>query len=292
MSDERAGKNQVFTGEQVAPHVDPAIQRRSAADAVKSEFGLEIPVEVVPLPSGGKVYPAGHPFHDKTTVEITAMTAREEDILTSQALIKKGTVISELIKSCLVEKNFDVRSLLSGDRNALMVAIRITGYGADYEGEVQCPACSETTPREFNLSSLPIKSLDLTPVEPGQNLFEFKLPKCQKVVRFKFLTGADEEDIAVTQERSKKMLGFQQKDSLVTTNLLYSLVSVDGNEDRQQIARFVGMMPAMDSQALRKYMRENEPGVRMKSWSACLACGHEEEVTLPLGVKFLWPNAE
>lgn len=290
MPEGRTEKNQVFTGE--APNVDPMIQQRSAVDAVKSEFGLEIPVEVVPLPSGGKVYPAGHPFHNKNVVEITAMTAREEDILTSQALIKKGTIITELIKSCLVDKSVNVKTLLSGDRNALMTAIRISGYGSEYEGEVQCHACSETTVREFNLSNLPIKSLELEPVEENSNLFEFTLPKCKKLIRFKFMTGSDEEEIATMQERQKKLLGYQDRTNTVTTNLLYSIVSIDGNQNRQEISRFVSMMPARDSQALRKYMKDNEPGVRMKSWSPCLACGHEEEVTLPMGVKFLWPNAE
>lgn len=288
MTEQRSEKNQVFERK---PNVDPAIPQRSAAEAVKSEFGLEIPVETVPLPSQGKVYPASHPLHGKETVDITAMTAREEDILTSQALIKKGTVISELISSCLVDKSVDVGSLLAGDRNALMIAIRITGYGNAYEGEVQCGACGEKTDRAFNLSDLPINRLELQPVEPGMNLFEFKLPKSGYTVRFKFLTGADEEEISTTKERKKKMLKFA-KDNNVTTNLLHTIVSVNGVEDRAKIARFVNSMPAMDSQELRKYMRDNEPGVRMRSWSECGMCGEEEEVALPLGVKFLWPHVE
>ena len=81
------------------------------------------------------------PWHACETVDIKAMTAREEDILTSRAFIKKGTVITELIRSCLVDKRIDPNSLLSGDRNALMVAIRVTGYGVEYSTEVTCPVC-------------------------------------------------------------------------------------------------------------------------------------------------------
>jgi len=105
------------------------------------DFGIEIPAETVPLPSQGLAYPEGHPFHRQSTVDITAMTAREEDILTSQALIKKGTVITELIRSCLVNKAVRPDFLLSGDRNAIMVAIRITGYGREYEATINCESC-------------------------------------------------------------------------------------------------------------------------------------------------------
>lgn len=294
MSDERVDKNQVFSKELHQASVEaanPGIEKRTAAEAVKSEFGLEIPVEIVPLPSKGVVYPINHPFHNVEDVEITAMTTREEDILTSQALIKRGTVITELVKSCLLNKDVDVDSLLSGDRNALMVGIRITGYGSDYDGEVKCGACQATTTRKFNLSKLGIKSLSIQPVQPGQNLFEFHLPRTKKTVKFKFLTVADEVEMSTTQERRKKMLNIQT-DNNVTTALLYSIVSVDNVTDRAKISRFVSMMPASDSQALRKYMKDNEPGMNMKSWSECSACDHQEEVSLPMGAKFLWPNAE
>lgn len=290
--------NQVFQGGNPNPsrptHVDPSIQAHSAADAVKSEFGLEIPVESVPLPSGGKVYPKDHPLHMKETVDITSMTAREEDILTSQALIKKGTVITELIRSCLVDKSIDPASLIAGDRNALMVAVRITGYGAEYDGEVTCGQgdCGKATKRDFDLAQLPISRLEIEPVALGQNLFEFDLPRSKMKVQFKYLTGHDEEEIQITEERKKKMMGFQANTSLVTTNLLHSIISIGGDSDRVKIARFVSMMPALDSSKLRKFMKDSEPGIKMKLWSACGACGEEEEVSLPLGVKFLWPNAE
>ena len=120
-------------------------------NVMKDDFGFEIPVETVPLPSGGKCYDADHPLHGKDTVDIRAMTAREEDILTSKALIKKGTVISHLIKSCLIDKRVNPETLLAGDRNALMVALRVTGYGTEYKVEVDCPACGERSKHNFNL---------------------------------------------------------------------------------------------------------------------------------------------
>lgn len=288
MSDDREQKNAIFA-QQGPAGIDPRMPRVSQADKVKADFGLDIPQEVVPLPSSGKVYPQSSSLHNAETVEIRSMTAREEDILTSRALLKKGTVITELIKSCLVDKSVNVLDLLSGDRNALMVAIRITGYGPEYAVEMECPDCGAKTPHEFNLGALPIKRLEIEPVMPGTNLFEFRLPKSGNVVKFKFMTGRDEEEMMVLADKQKK-LGLPS-DSSVTTNLQYAIQSVDGIEDRSKIVSFVKSMHARDSLELRKYMKENEPGIIMKQETTCEACGHSEEVSMPLGVTFLWPSA-
>ncbi len=290
MSDDREQKNAIFSQQQTPAGVDPRMPKVSQIDKVKSDFGLDIPHELAPLPSSGKVYPVDSSFHGVDAVEIRAMTAREEDILTSRALLKKGTVISELIKSCLVDKSLNSLDLLSGDRNALMVAIRITGYGPEYNVEIECNECGVKSPHEFNLTELPIKRLDIEPISPGLNLFEFMLPYSKKNVKFKFLTGRNEEEIMQTAEKQKK-LGLNAGESNVTTNLLYSIVSVDGIEDRSKISNFVKNMPARDSLALRNYIKDNEPGLMMKQETTCNACGHQEEVVMPLGIGFLWPNA-
>ena len=287
MSEERAERNQVFTAGQ--PTVDPRIPTTTAAEKVKQDFGIEIPIELAPLPSCGRVYPATSALHNKEVLEIRAGTAREEDILTSRALLKKGTVISELIGSCLTDKSINPVEMLTGDRNALMVAIRVTMYGAEYDVEVECNECQTKAPRSFDLAQLPIRRLEIQPVQEGMNLFEFALPYTKKNVRFKFLNGKDEADIMTTGEKQKK-LGMQSESS-VTTSLLYSIVAIDGVDDRAKIAGFVRMMPARDSLALRNYIRDNEPGIVMKQEVSCPACGHSEEVSMPIGASFLWPNA-
>lgn len=286
MADAREQKNEVFKAG--APGIDPRIQQISAVDKVRQDFGLDIPVELMPLPSAGLVYPEDSPLHGVTTVELRAMTAREEDILTSKAYLKKGTVITELIKSCLIDKRIDPRDMLVGDRNALMVAIRITGYGEAYDVEMECPECKLKSQRSFDLSQLPIKRLEIQPVVPGENLFEFNLPVSKKRVQFRFLTGRDEEEILTVSEKQKKM-GIQVE-STVTTNLAYSVVSIDGITDKNKIKQFINLMPARDSLELRKYISQNEPGIIMRQETSC-QCGWSEEVNIPLGVTFLWPNA-
>jgi len=290
-TDDREQRNAVFSGGTGAPPpgVDPRMPMQSAADKVKAEFGLDIPLETVPLPSSGKVYAQGTSLFNAETVEIRAMTAREEDILTSRALLKKGTVITELIKSCLVDRSINPYELLGGDRNALMVAIRITGYGPDYKAEIECSECNTKSPHDFNLGELPVRRLAIDPVTPGLNLFEFVLPYSRKKVKFRFLTGRDEEEIMATSERQKK-LGLSTE-SNVTTNLMHSIVSIDGVEERAKISNFIKYMPARDSLALRNYIKENEPGVVMKQETSCPACGYSEEVSMPLGVSFLWPQS-
>lgn len=290
MTDEREQRNAVFG--QPPQGIDPRMPSISAAEKVKADFGLDIPAETVPLPSAGKVYPATSSLAGLEVVDIRPMSAREEDILTSRALLKKGTVVTELIRSCLIDRSIDPTQLLTGDRNALMVAIRITGYGADYEVEVECPDtdCSVKSKHMFDLSQLPIRRLELEPVSAGSNLFEFKLPRTGKVVKFRFLTGKDEEDIVATQDRQKK-LNLTQGDTAVTSNLLYSIVAIDGVEDRSKIAGFIRAMPAGDSLALRTYIRDNEPGITMKQGFTCPACGHSEEVVVGLTTEFLWPSA-
>lgn len=257
-------------------------------NVMRDDFGFEVPVETVPLPSGGKCYDQDHPLHGKETVEIRAMTAREEDILTSKALIKKGTVISHLIKSCMIDKRVDPDTLLAGDRNALMVALRVTGYGAEYKVEVDCPACSERSKHSFNLGELPIKTLDIDPIAEGQNVFETALPVTKAKIRFKLLTGHDEQEIMTISERRKKQ--GQRAENLVTQRLKYAIVSANGINDKTKLDMMVNNLPARDSLFLRKFIDNNEPGIEMKSWMDCPSCLEHSEVRLPLGAAFFWPD--
>jgi hypothetical protein len=272
--------NEVFKNPAAAPLKE---------DYAKREFGIEIPVDAVPLPSGGKLYPEGHPLHHAQHVEYRAMTAKEEDILMSPALIKRGTVISELIKSCVVDKTINVNSLVSGDRNALMIAIRISGYDRMYQPTFQCGDCGHKNVWEVDLASLDLKPLTIEPSVPGENLFAFTLPKTGKKIEFKFLTGIEEERIMKDMEGKKKR-GLQNN-NLVTTRLLTSIVSVDGDSHPGLIAKFVTVMPASDSLALRQYIDKHEPGVDMEVEFTCSACDHYDAIQLPLGSNFFWPGS-
>ena len=286
-ADQRKLRNSMLAAKQAAEsgQVQPIDSQQYAAQ----ELGLDIPVDAVPLPSGGKVYPVGHALHGKDRVEFRAMTAREEDILMSRAYIKRGTVITELIKSCLMDKGVNVNEMVSGDRNALMVAIRVSGYGREYEPSFNCPSCEVQTDLKIDLADLGIKPLEIEPAGPFENRFYFQLPLTKKTVGFRFLTGEEEEKILKTLEVKKKK-GIQN-DNLVTTRLMSSIVEIDGVTDRNQISKFVHFMPARDSLALRKYIDKHEPGVDMTVEFMCQNCDHVADITLPMGPTFFWPNA-
>jgi len=190
----------------------------------------------------------------------------------------------------MIDKRINPNDMIAGDRNAVMTALRITGYGQEYNVEVDCPACSVRSKQGFDLAALPIKRLEIEPVAEGANLFEITLPVTKKVVRFKFLDGNDEEEIMITAERSKKV-GLQGE-NLVTTRLKHSIVAIDGTTEKGKIGLFIRNMPARDSLTLRKYIDKNEPGIDMKSWMECPSCFESSEVRLPLGATFFWPDSE
>ena len=283
-----ARKNEIFTNNQPTQQKPSQIEGIMKQDVMK-EFGWEVPVDNAPLPSQGLVYPSHSPLHGKEVISIKAMTAKEEDILMSRAYSKLGTTITELIKSCVVDKNFDPNDLLLGDRQAVLVAIRITGYGAEYKLDIDCPACDKRGIGEFDLSTLELQRLQIDPVTSGLNEFSTTLPVTKKKVTFKFMTGKDEQEINTLVERRKKLLG-DAAENPVTTRLAFQTLSIDNITDKNKIGTFVTNMPARDSLYLREYIRKNEPGLSMKSNYHCSHCGADSEVALPIGVSFFWPT--
>jgi len=283
-SEDTRPRNEIFGGPAAGNDSIPRV------NVMRDDFGWEVPVETVPVPSQGMIYPPDSPLYSAKTVDIRAMTAREEDILTSRALLRKGTVITELIESCLIDDSIRSRDLIVGDRNAVMIAIRITGYGQTYTTRAMCPKCNTSTSHEFNLADLGIKPLEIEPAVEGENRFEFTLPVTKKKVEFKFLTGADEEEMAAEAEKMRLLLPDMKTESTVTRRLEKTVLSVDGITDRNKIKTFVNNMPALDSRKLRTYMTDHEPGVDMSTTLECNSCGDTSKIQLPLGTGFFWPG--
>lgn len=257
-------------------------------ETLSKELNFDIPVESVMLPSRGVIYGPEHPFHLAEEVEIRCMTSREEDILTSRALMKKGTVIGELLKSCLINKSVDTNTLLVGDVNALLIAIRVSGYGPEYSLKLECGECKTEVDNTFSLATMKIKSLSAEPVAPGMNQFSFTLPMSNMEVQFRLLTGGD--DIIMSQEAEKrKKLGLQV-DSGITRRMFQSVVSVGGETDRGKLNRMVSNIRAGDALALRRYVDKISPGVDMNQEMTCSQCGGVSTVEVPLGPTFFWPD--
>ena len=256
---------------------------------MKDEFGWEVPVESVPLPSKGLIYNPDTTLYNRETVQIKAMTAKEEDILSSQAYIKEGVVIEKLIESCLIDKSIDVNDLTTGDKNAIMVAIRITGYGNDYLVEHKCRNCGSNNKVNINLSSMKIRRLKNKPVELGKNIFSFTLPITEKVVNYKIPTGKDEKEKELKEKRYKQ-LGINKPDAVVTDFLEKIIISIDGITDRNKITHFIKSMPALDSRKLRLHVGDNEPGIDMSWEYNCESCQFENDINVPVTQEFFWPS--
>jgi len=250
---------------------------------------ISVPTDLVPMPSQGKVYQPGSPLAGKVSVEIRSMTARDEDILTSRALVRSGKVITSLLRSCLIDKDIEPEKMLVGDRNAAMIGVRITGYGAGYSIKVECPGCESEIKMELDLTTLPVKTFpaDLK-IETGKNEFSYTLPVSKKTCVFKLLTGEEERELLQILERGRKS-GIGEE--LVTTRLKMQVIDIAGERDPQKLASVIRNMPAKDSRELRKYIDSITPGIELKTPFVCDACSFKGEVEVPLGTDFFWPES-
>jgi len=255
---------------------------------VSSSTEFEIPFDIVELPSKGLVYPKGSKLHGKDSLEVQYLTATQEDILTSPNLIQTGKMIPALIKSVMRDRTIDVNELILGDRNTILIWLRSTGYGADYPVRLQCSECNAQYEYEFDLSAFDIKTLAVTPDENGY--FSFTLPVTKKEIKFRFMTGKDESEIANAISSRRKKLKSQIDPSL-TMKMQKLIQSIDGNEDKGDIRKFIAMMPVKDSKAFRQYLLEIEPGVEMKQDAVCSSCGEVTEEVVPIQPNFFWPDS-
>jgi hypothetical protein len=260
-------------------------------NVMKDDFGWSVPIETVPLPSKGLLYDPNTTLYNTETLQIKAMTAQEEDILLSQGLIKEGIVIETLIKSCLIDKTIDVSNLITGDKNALMIAIRVTGYGTDYNISHTCDNCKSYSEREINLGELGIKRLKINPIENGKNKFGFKLPITGKQIIFGFMDGKKQKNrdakIAFNDKYTKNL-----NSKSITTFLEEVVEEIDSIRDKNKISHFIRNMPARDSSSLRKFIRENEPGIDMSHSYECKKCNHLNEINIPINSNFFWPDSK
>ena len=245
------------------------------------------PTTHVSLPSDGKFYPSEHPLHNEDTIEVKHMTTREEEILTSQALIQKGLVVERLLESVVLNKQITPDSLLIGDKNAILVALRVDAYGAEYNVELSCPSCGQTSTQEIDLSTLGIQGTDV--VEEGETTdngtFLVVLPRTTAKVEIRPLTGHDEKQMSMIAKKAKKY-GLEERH--ITSQYNQMIVSVNGDTNPITISSFVENLPAFDSRALRKAYKKITPDLDMSFDFQCDLCGHEQGMEVPITANFFW----
>ena len=242
----------------------------------------KFPSEIIDLPSEGKLYPEGSPLKDGK-IEIKYMTAKEEDILTSQNLIKKGVVIDRLLDSLILTNGIKSDDLLMGDKNAVMVAARILAYGPEYTCEVTNPNTGEKLQTNFNLADCPFKKL---PKDVTENNFEVQLPISKTKVTFKLLNGHEENKVEADIKASSK-IGTDVKPEL-TTRLRHVITSVNGDSTQSIINNFAVNLLARDSMHLRNEIRKVTPDIELEQ--EVEIGGESVNVSIPLTAEFLWPQ--
>jgi hypothetical protein len=251
----------------------------------------KFPTEVIDLPSKGWYYDPKSPLASGQ-IELKYLSAREEDILTSTNLIQKGLVIDKLLQSLIVDKDIEYNDLLIGDKNAILIASRILGYGKSYDSTVVCTVCGQKGKFTFDLTALEEKELS-KPEELGVNSFQFELPMSGRVLTFKFLTQGDEESISNVLEGLQKTEEDKDIDRTLTTRLKHIITAVDGDSKQSTVWSFIDdELLGRDSRAFRTYYQEVTPDIDLFVDHKCpnSRCENERRVAVPIGIDFFWPD--
>jgi hypothetical protein len=264
-----------------------ALKNLQNEEIKKSKF----PTEFIDLPSKGLLYPADSELA-KGVVEMKYMTAREEDILTSANLIKQGVVLDKLFQSLIVS-SINYNELLIGDKNAIMIAARVLGYGKDYEVEITDPFSPDDKQKVvIDLTSIQPKEYDFDSVTPNQNEFEVTLPISKRQLVFRLMTHGLETKI---KEEVKAQLKFTKASGIdrdLSTRTKCMIVSIDGNSERPYINNFVdNELFAQDSKFLRDQIKQKTPDLDMTFVFTSNITGESQVMEMPMDVSFFWPRA-
>tara|TARA_R110002020_G_scaffold409302_1_gene619082 strand:- start:2708 stop:3541 length:834 start_codon:yes stop_codon:yes gene_type:complete len=253
-------------------------------------FSFVVPTEFVELPSQGRFYSQGHPLHGQDSIEIRQMTAKEEDMLTSRTLLKKGVALDRVISSLIVNKAIDPDSLLVGDRNAIIISTRVSGYGNIYETKVTCPSCGTTQEYSFDLNQANIydgeDARDLGVKTNDDGTFNVSLPRTGVDVQFRLLNGRDEKSFLSGLQSDRKT----KKEKNITRQIAAIVVSLNGDNSMQAKQYFIDNVPSIDSRHLRLAYRLAAPNVDLTQHFECSECSHEQEMEVPLSADFFWSN--
>jgi hypothetical protein len=243
------------------------------------------PTEVISLPSKGLTYPESNPL-SKGDITIKLMTAKEEDILTSTNLLRKGIVLDKLLESIIVEPGVNVGDLLIGDKNAILISSRILAYGPEYNVTITDPNENEPVDVVVDMTQLKIKEIDESQLNRN-NEYQFKLPKSGTNIKFKLLSHADELSITKDIEASEKTL---KQGNEITTRLRRVIIEVEGNKDLGYISNYVvNQLQAADSRSLRKHIQSLTPDIDLSFEYTSPFTGEKEALKVPIGLDFFYP---
>ena len=243
------------------------------------EFRIDpsISYDVVELPSKGIYYK-----NKKKSVRVSYLTASDENILSSSSLINSGGVIEELLKRKILDRDLPIDEIIEEDRQAILVFLRNTAFGSDYNVIVIDQKTNEEFVTKVDLSTLKVKDFTLTEDSNGE--YSFKMEKSKVDITFSFLTLKQEKEI----DEIKKSWNGVGVPPIVTKQLEFMIKSIGGNRDIMNIRNFIETMPIKDSQDFRKFINENKPGLDLTQ-KITTPSGDIVQIEIGFGVEFFRP---
>src|SRR3990167_9511177 len=287
----RNNAERLSTNEEVAQANDNSsdvlLNQISLSPNQEIDLNFPQPTEAVELPTRGKFYPPNHPLHNCLTAEIRYMTAKDEEILSSKSLLQKGIAVDKMLQGLLVNKNIKVDSLYVGDKNALLIAARISMATAEYRTHVACMSCGEKSEHSFDLNKIKmIKPLSNEISIAG--IFKTTLPKTNFVVELRMLTGQHEKNLRQASEGKKKL---NMMESPIADQLKQMIVSIGGEQDPLKLEKFIdNSMLAMHSKHIREEYSRVSPDVSLNQEVSCEKCGVQAVISIPFTADFFWSN--
>ena len=254
--------------------------------SVSSKKSYDFPTETITLPSQGLGYPEGHPL-TKGEITIKLMTAKEEDILASPNLIKKGILLDKLLEAVVVEDGVKADDLLIGDKNAILIASRVLSYGPEYTVQITDPITEDVVSYVVDMSSLKTKEIDFSKLS-RKNEYDFVLKNGTKLT-FQLLTHGLEKKIDADLNAISKIN--KDNSSEITTRLRYIITSVNGERDLGAIAKFINnQFLASDSRVFRNHIKDITPDIDFTFEYVSPITGEREALQVPFGLDFFYPS--
>jgi hypothetical protein len=239
--------------------------------------GFNLPHDVVTLPSGGVFYNS-----KKKSIKVGYLTANDENILIGASQNANTNIILTLLRSKIYETDLRPEELLNGDVEAIMIYLRNTSFGPEYEINLVDPKTGKQFTTTVILDELNIKKTNNKPDENG--MFTTTLPKTNMNVKLKPLNYSEILELGKLSEQYPN----GRVIPTVTWRLNKLIQEINGVTDRNQISMFIETLPIMDSKFIRNFMRENEPSLDLNK-SVYAPSGELVSFEISFGVEFFRP---
>ena len=232
---------------------------------------FNLPHDVLKLPSEGKFYAS-----KKKSVKVGYLTASDENLIMASPA---DELIMNLVRTKLYEPDLRPDEMLNGDIEAILIFLRNTAFGPEYNVSVLDPKTNQRFSAVIALDELDFKKDIQEPEEGGY--YRTTLPKSDTLVELKPLTYKEIQDI--NKQASQYPQG--RVAPKVTWRLQKQIKSVGGDSNPSTINSFIDGLPIVDSKYIRNFLDENEPRLDLKK-SAIAPSGEKVDVDITFGVEF------